>query len=277
MDLSSLPESAGWYGFEIDENGVAIDPSDRILRVRDDVEGPLLSPLQLVQLDARNEPGKIWEEASIVDVITMLDGMYDGHSTRPLAPPTCVITAWGIQWFKRAIFGDVAVKKVALEAIKDYDLEANDPQDYIETHTTTLNHTTQVQGEVVREVETVKKRKVLKKGYRTKFASAVALLAYNKFGAREMTPANLLVTRRWLQKMLQEDDYKDLRTCDKNLAIDRALFLSFIPTEEFRRMKVVSASRAWHNRVQPSALLNGIFGRAFKLSADIPADGVHFQ
>lgn len=277
MDLSVLPESAVWYGFDIDENGVATDPSDRILRVRDDVEGPLLSPLELIQLDNKGEPGKAWEEASIVDVITMLDGMYDGRSTRPLAPPTCVMTAWGIQWLKRAIFGDVSVKRVALETIKTFDLEECDPLDYVEKHTTSVSHVVKVQGEITKEEVEMKTKLVLAQGKRSKFASAIAKLAYNKFGAREMTPANILVTRRWIAKLIAEPEYKDLRTSDKNVAIDRALFLSFIPTEEFRRMKIVSASRAWHNRTAPSALLNGIFGRAFRLTADVPADGSHLN
>lgn len=277
MDLEGLPVAAGWGGYEIDEGGVAHVHSNKILRVRNDVEGPLFTPLELVQLDRKDVPGAIWEEQAVADVITMLDGMYDGRSTRPLAPPTCVMTAWGIQWLKRAVFGDVQVKKVALEAIKEYDLETNDPLDYVETHVTTHHQAVIVQGKTTKTEEVVRTKKVLKKGHKTKFASALAMQAYNKFGARDMTPANTLVTRRWLMKQLDAPEYKDLRTCDKNVAIDRALFLSFIPTEEFRRMKVVSASRAWHNRTQPSALLNGIFGRAFRLSADVPADGMHFN
>ena len=90
-----------------------------------------------------------------------------------------------------------------------------------------------------------------------------------------MTEANVLVTRRWLQKLLAEPEYKDLRTVDKNIAIDRALFLSFVPTNDFRKMKLAVATRAWQDRVDPRGLLGGIFGKAFMLVRnEIPDDMV---
>jgi hypothetical protein len=62
-------------------------------------------------------------------------------------------------------------------------------------------------------------------------------------------------------ELLEEAEYKDLRTCDKNIAIDRALFLSFVPTNAFRQMKVAVQTRAWKNRVD----VGGVFGKVFCL------------
>jgi len=67
---------------------------------------------------------------------------------------------------------------------------------------------------------------------------ALAKKAYVKFGARQVTEANVLVTRKWLNKLI-EDEFKDLRTCDKALALDRATFLSFIPTMAWNNYKFV--------------------------------------
>jgi hypothetical protein len=96
----------------------------------------------------------------------------------------------------------------------------------------------------------------------------LAKQAYNKFGARPVSEANLLVTRKWLQKLVEES-FKDLRTCDKNIAIDRALFLSFVPTLSFNQMKTLIDTGVFQDRinnVQPS-----LFGRVFSLKKGTPA------
>lgn len=261
----STAAQAEWYGFDVDENGV----------VRDDNQfGTMPSPLRLQQLDHRDDVGKVMEEMSVADAVTLLDGFYDGRSVKPLLPPTCVITKWGIEWLRRTLFGDVKVEVVAADAIRALDIEANDPMDYVETHEHTFSKAVVVQGQQVKLESVVKVKKVLKKGKRTNFASCIAHLAYNKFGARPMTEANVLVTRKWLQKLLAEPEYKDLRIVDRNIAIDRALFLSFVPTNAFREMKVAIASKAWQKRMDPKGLLGGIFGRAFMLVRDDVPDGM---
>lgn len=100
--------------------------------------------------------------------------------------------------------------------------------------------------------------KRLAKRQRSNFAAAIAKVAYNKFGERPMSSANILVTRKWLQKYL-EDGFKDLRTCDKNLAIDRALFLSFVPTKDFLRMRIVMETAEAEKRMSGKSLLSRIF------------------
>lgn len=249
---------ADWYGFDVGPNG-------EVEFVVQDHDSSTNS-VTVVDLE---------EQRVAVEVIDLLDGFYGHREVKPLAPPTCVITKWGVEWLRRALFGDVSVEKFTLGAIKQLDVEAKDPLDYVETHTYINEHVVAVQGkkEKIERVERVKK--VLKKGKRSNFASCIAHEAYNKFGARAMTEANVLVTRRWLQKLLSEPEYKDLRMVDRNIAIDRALFLSFIPTDDFRKMRLATASRAWQKRVDPKGLLGGLFGKAFMLVRDDIPDGVN--
>lgn len=111
------------------------------------------------------------------------------------------------------------------------------------------------------EVESVTKcQKRIKKRCRSKFSISVARLAYNKFGQRPLSDANMLVTRKWIQKYLEEK-FPDLRVCDKNLAIDRALFLSFVPTKDFHRYRIMLDSAPAKDRMDGSS----IFGRIFRI------------
>jgi enoyl reductase-like protein len=113
--------------------------------------------------------------------------------------------------------------------------------------------------EVVRKVLSRKVVQKLAKKQKSNFSAAVAKVAYNKFGERPMSPANILVTRKWLQKYL-EDQFKDLRTCDKNIAIDRALFLSFVPTKDFLNMRVLMETKEMQKRTSDST-----WGKIFQL------------
>jgi hypothetical protein len=119
--------------------------------------------------------------------------------------------------------------------------------------------------EVVRKVLSRKVVQKLAKKQKSNFSAAVAKVAYNKFGERPMSPANILVTRKWLQKYL-EDQFKDLRTCDKNIAIDRALFLSFVPTKDFLNMRVLMETKEMQKRTSDSS-----WGKIFQLRrGDVP-------
>jgi hypothetical protein len=176
-----------------------------------------------------------------------------------------VLTKWGVRWLKHA--WDVVVHgtprvQFTKNLISKFDDVAEDPLEYVDGHVYTSVHHVYNKGvrTVVGEVE--RKKKVIRKGRRSYFASSVAKLAYNKFGERPMSEANILVTRKWLQKLLDEPEYKDLRTCDKNLAIDRALFLSFIPTNSFRQMKLAVATNAWKDRCDNET----VFGKVFRLA-----------
>lgn len=178
-----------------------------------------------------------------------------------------VLTRWGCKWIKFAcnylVYGgpaDVFAKSI----LNTFDNVAEDPIEYVEDHTTEWKKMViNVKNEEPISVNRVVKHKlVLKKGRRSMFSASLAKLAYNKFGQRPVSDANVLVTRKWLQKYLEEPMYKDLRTCDKNLAIDRALFLSFVPTKDFQMMKLATTTRNWENRNQA----NGVFGRIWRLA-----------
>nr|WRQ65685.1 hypothetical protein [Tolivirales sp.] len=247
---------AQWYGFDVESDGVIL-PGEAVNEISEDTA-----------------PDTTREEMEVADVVTLLDDFYMARCIKPLAPPTCVMTKWGMEWIRRALFGDVRVEDFTIEAVRTLDTEANDPMDYVETHTYTNEHVIAVQGDTTRVEKIQRTKKVLKKGKRSNFAACIAHEAYNKFGQRAMTEANVLVTRRWLQKLLDGPEYKDLRMVDRNIAIDRALFLSFVPTNEFRKMKLAVASRAWQKRVDPKGLLGGLFGKAFMLIRDDVPDGV---
>jgi len=119
-----------------------------------------------------------------------------------------------------------------------------------------------VVGESVTEKSVAKKTARIVKGNRSKFAMAVAKKAYNKFGNRKMTEANMLVTRKWLQKYLDDAKFCDLRTVDKNVAIDRALFLSFVPTAAFHQARKVMDTKVANEAVTGE---KSLFGRVFRI------------
>lgn len=182
-----------------------------------------------------------------------------------------ILTNWGFKWIKFA-YNYIALggpaEVLAKVLIKHLDSVNEDPDDYVdETCFTSLRtiKTEQEDGTVKCKMEKKEQHiKKLSKGKRSCFAASIAKMAYNKFGQREMSKPNVLVTRKWIQKYLEDAKYKDLRTSDKNLAIDRALFLSFIPTAEFNRMRLVMESTFAKNRVDGKSP----FGRIFRLAED---------
>jgi len=263
---------ASWYGFDVGPNGEVEFTVPTVVPVSPDVAN--------MDFAARADecvPSVISDQMEIGEVITLLDGFYDARQVKPLAPPTCVILNWGVEWMRRALFGDIRVEEFTTDLVRSLDVESNDPMDYVETHTYVNEHVVVVQGEKQRVERIARTKKVLRKGKRSNFAACIAHEAYNKFGARPMTEANVLVTRRWLQKLLSDPQYKDLRMVDRNIAIDRALFLSFVPSNEFRQMKIAIASRAWQKRVDPKGLLGGLFGKAFMLIRDDVSDAAQLE
>lgn len=176
-----------------------------------------------------------------------------------------VITKWGFKWLRFAcdyVVNGGPASKFARDILSTFEEVDEEPMTYVEEHVTTIekkvvNHVNQT----VKVLESVKVKKTLAKGKRSAFAASVAKLAYNKFGERKMSEANVLVTRKWIQKLLDENTYKDLRVCDKNLAIDRALFLSFLPTRDFQAMRIAVATKPWKERLDG----DGIFGRIFRI------------
>lgn len=176
-----------------------------------------------------------------------------------------VLSKWGVKWLKFA--WNIAVhgtkrEQIATNILRELDSVEQDPECYVDAHVYTSTHVVSNSVDGSRVVGSVERRKkVLRKGRRSAFAASVAQLAYNKFGERPMSEANVLVTRKWIQKLLEDKKYEDLRTCDKNLTIDRALFLSFVPTNSFRAMKLAVQTNAWKDRCDE----NTVFGKVFRL------------
>lgn len=179
-----------------------------------------------------------------------------------------VISSWGQKWLRyawdRVVNGSDA-QQFATRLITVMDSVDEEPVHYVQedilTETRVQNHFQSGKVVEVKRENVERRSRKIRKGMRSRFAASLSKLAYNKFGERPMSEANILVTRKWLQKYLESDLYKDLRTVDKNIAIDRALFLSFIPTNSFRMMKLAVSTPAWEKRVENKNVFS--FGRVF--------------
>jgi hypothetical protein len=140
-------------------------------------------------------------------------------------------------------------EELARRVIEEFDVVTDEPSEFVKTETRTIVDVVSF-GETLESTNTtVTKRQRLRKGCRSKFAISLAKQAYLKFGARPMSQANMLVTRKWLSKILEEAKYKDLRTADKINAIDRALFLSFVASKDFKEMELLFNTKAANDRV----------------------------
>lgn len=177
-----------------------------------------------------------------------------------------ILSKWAVSWIRYAydrVLNGSPVTKCASKLLVALEECEDSPMDFVEEHVVTLKK--KINGETILKNE--KSTKKLAKGCRSKFAMCIAKIVYLKYGRRDMTEANVMVTRKFLVKLLDEPDYKDLRTCDKVNAIDRALFLSFVPTMSYNSMKLVSDDSKF------AEMLNGtktLFGRCFTLRSDPP-------
>jgi hypothetical protein len=177
---------------------------------------------------------------------------------------TLVLTRWGAKWLEYAwgvVTKGSTKERFTKEVLCQLDAQVHDPIEFVDTHTYTSTHTIHDKNGEVKKEEVVRTKKVIKRGKRSSFSSALAQLAYNKYGERPMSEANILVTRKWLQKQLEEPEYKDMRVCDKNIAVDRAVFLSFVPTNDFRKMKLAVQTKTWKDRCDSE----NVFGKVFRL------------
>jgi len=153
-----------------------------------------------------------------------------------------IFTKWGYKWLKfgfNMVVGNTPERVHARGLLAAFDACEEEPASHLVRNTVTFKKVEEeCDGSQKTVIDNVKKTLHIKKGKRTSFAMALAKKAYVKFGARQVTEANVLVTRKWLNKLI-EDEFKDLRTCDKALALDRATFLSFIPTMAWNNYKFV--------------------------------------
>ncbi len=180
---------------------------------------------------------------------------------------TIELCKWGVKWLKYAInvvvHGNRAeqISKVILGVMDSVD---DNPEKYVATTVDVHSSTVHIDGELQATPKIVEKKRVrLVKGKRTSFACALAKRAYIFFGERPMSKANVGVTRRWLERELRGDKFKDLRDVDKAAAIDRATFLSFVPTKEWINTKIITTTKAFDVRCTTTS-----FGKIGRLSDD---------
>jgi hypothetical protein len=171
--------------------------------------------------------------------------MLDATKDLDILPDHCCveITRYCVKWltytlgFNRKC--ENPKEEIARRAVELLDATSEDAREYVKTIEDTHQEIVVKNGASVVTERKKKRKQRLRKGNRTNFACSIAKMAYNKFGARPMSQANMLVTRRWLQKLLDSEEYSDLRVADKNTAIDRALFLSFVTSKEYQEMAVL--------------------------------------
>jgi hypothetical protein len=176
-----------------------------------------------------------------------------------------VLSKWACKWVKFAydrLVNGSDVHQYAEKLLVELDACEESPIQFVEEHIVTLTKTVECAGKVETPVSNVKKTRRLVKGKRSKFATCLAKEAYLKFGKRPMNDANILVTRKYMVKYLEQPDYADMRTCDKVLAIDRALFLSFVPTIVYNNMRVASEDSSIAKRISGATTS---FGKIFSL------------
>ncbi len=162
------------------------------------------------------------------------------------------ITVFCQKWIQRAfrVKREDCLKADVIKDVITHAVEAahEDPQDYVEENTTETVRQTFENGETKSEVVRKRTTKRLVKGNRSKFAGSLAQRVKVKFGTMRYTEANRIMVHRWLSKLV-EDEFKDLRTCDKVLALERATFMAFVVSEDFARFQVLFESEPMKDRL----------------------------
>jgi hypothetical protein len=80
-----------------------------------------------------------------------------------------------------------------------------------------------------------------------KFACALGHEGYYQFGERPESPANVLITRKWMRDRM--DEVPDMRKADKAVAIDIAVRLSFYPSTAALAMRGVKETNTHKERL----------------------------
>lgn len=166
--------------------------------------------------------------------------------------PFVTVTAFCQKWLSK-VFG---VKKSQLHDKENLrhvicnavDSAHEDPLDYTEDHKEYRKLVTYENGQATERV--VKRRKTTRivKGNRSKFAGSLAQRVKVKFGNLKYIEANRLMVHRWLSKVVEEE-FKDLRTVDKVLALERATFMAFVVSEDFLRYQVLFEDKIMSDRL----------------------------
>jgi len=186
------------------------------------------------------------------------------------ADQVIVLSRWGCKWVKYAyerLVNGSDVHQYAVKLLGELEATTESPTELLVVEEVEFKKISIDGDETTTVLHNVKRTNRIKKGGRSRFAMALAKEAYLKFGARPLTQANTLVTRKWLTKFLEGEKYRDMRTCDKIIAIDRAMFLSFVPTIVHNNMCVA---------MQDDSIVGMIsgkihqFGKVFSVMGTLP-------
>jgi hypothetical protein len=90
-------------------------------------------------------------------------------------------------------------------------------------------------------------KKPVRRRVRNVAANSYALKAYLKFGFRPRSEANVIVTRKYISDLL--DEQKDMRIRDKIEIMDMAVFLSFVPSRSLQWSKTIGKTQAFSERI----------------------------
>jgi hypothetical protein len=166
--------------------------------------------------------------------------------------PFVTVTAFCQKWLSK-VFG---VKKSQLHDKENLrhvicnavDSAHDDPLDYVEDHAESRKLVTYRNGQATERIVSQKKTTRIVKGNRSKFAGSLAQRVKVKFGNLKYIEANRLMVHRWLSKVVEEE-FKDLRTVDKVLALERATFMAFVVSEDFLRYQVLFEDKIMSDRM----------------------------
>jgi hypothetical protein len=166
--------------------------------------------------------------------------------------PFVTVTMFCQKWFQRA-FGVEIKDTRRIELLKEIVTETmekavDEPADYTEIHVDESLLVTFKNGEEVRELVKRRERRRITKGCRSMFAASLATRVKVKFGTLHYNEANQIMVHRWLSGIVDEE-FKDLRNCDKALALERATFMSFVTSADFSRFKVLFEDKLMQDRL----------------------------
>lgn len=190
-------------------------------------------------------------------------------SSGSAAPCALAISVWGLRWLRYGLgvfIHGTPANQLAAKIIERLDSHDVVVDECLERTTVSTTHTSTVDGfekVTVSETKTVK----IRRGMRSQFALTLAKEAYYKFGKRKLSEANILITRKWMRDYCDEH-CKDLRTTHRADAIDRALFLSFVPTAHIGYGESFTCTNRFQDRLENR---DSLFGRVCRVVGTLPA------
>jgi hypothetical protein len=163
------------------------------------------------------------------------------YCSKPIVAISVFCTTWLAKTFGyyEKSQNRVELLREVVTAVLDSEETDKNLLDYVETYTDITIKTIHHEGDATVVEQKRRSRSRICKGQRSHFAASLANMARVKFGTMTYNDANMIMIRRWMSKVLEEAQYKDLRNVDKALALDRAMFMAFVVSEDYKRFQVM--------------------------------------